>query len=167
MLHEICETNHGQSNDRSLAGILYSAANKIRGTDAIIRPTLTKYMEVIDRYLKHSDKVGKKVGFELPKGYRSIRATLHEMLEENMRRLGIDEDAREPWLNDSPVSTLSSRADCECSALQKKYRSAKTTSIWTTLFRNQTTTIVRLVMVRTLEVWLTEPNETMRSGHAS
>jgi hypothetical protein len=121
-------------------------------------------MEVIDECLQHSEEVGKKAGYELPEGYRTIRATLHEMLEVQMKRLGIDKDARDPWLNDSPVSILPSRADCECSTLQKTCRSAMTTSIWAMPFRHQTAAIMRLAMVRTMGIWLTEPNETMRSG---
>jgi len=72
----------------------------------MVRPILAKYMEVIDKYVQHSEEVGEKAGYELPEDYRTIRATLHEMLEVHMKRLGIDKDARDTWLNDSHVKEL-------------------------------------------------------------
>jgi hypothetical protein len=113
LLHKICYANYRQhGRGKSIGDRLIGVGTLLNEKQAIVLPILDEYMEIIEKNLRQSESFGEKLGYEVLEEYRTLRGALRDMVEEHLKRLGIDRTAREEWLNDSHVKELPNLTNC-------------------------------------------------------
>jgi hypothetical protein len=112
-LHKISYANYRQhGKGQSIGDRLIGIGTLVNEKQAIVLPILDEYVRIIEKNLWRSESFSEKLGYEVPEEYRTLRVALRDMVEEHLKRLGIDETAREGWLNDSHVKELPNLNNC-------------------------------------------------------